>query len=580
VKKQLNAEFFGPEAIAPEPGISYNALVMNVDDLPDDPVVLKALLLKQLAERETQLTALAQRDAKLAEQIRQCEALQLELLRAKHELLRMQRWYYGRRADRLSEPEQIAQPLFDFAKQVESLPEPQVEDVEAIADDATPVDLREVELKTVRRVRRGRRNLAEFDKLPVMRREHDLGEDQKTCPCCNQPRVKIGEESSWQIEYVPGHFERIEHVRFKYACSHCEADAQNPQITLADKPRQPIDKGLPGPGLLSFVATSKFCDYLPLYRLEDLFERSGFSIGRATMSVWCRDMAGLLRPLYDRMVWRVLGSHVICTDDTTMPMLCPGAGKTRTARMWVYVGDEDNPYDVFDFTLSRNRDGPNRFLKGFRQTLMADGYGGYDGVVVASGITRAGCWAHARRKFVDAEKSGPQIAKEAVELIGRLYAIERQAKDLPIDDRTRLRAAQSVPILDQLHQRLSLWKLELLPKHPMSEAVGYTLNQWTELNVFARDGAVPIDNNISEREMKRIVLNRKNSLFVGNERGGETAAILSSLTSTCRRHEIDPQRYLTQLLTNLPDTPMSELDRWLPDQWRATHRDPMPVAGV
>jgi transposase len=553
---------------------------MSVDDLPDDPVVLKAILLKQFAEREQQLAELARRDAQLAEQMRQSDALRLELIRAKHDLLRMQRWYYGRRADKLSDLEEIAMPLFDFARQLESLPVPQVEDVEAIADDQKPVDLRDVELKTVRKVRKGRRNLAEFDKLPLIRKEHDLSDDQKPCPCCNQPRVKIGQETSWQIEYVPGHFERIEHVRFKYACSHCERNAENPRIELAEKPGQPIDKGLPGPGLLSFVVTSKFSDYLPLYRLENLFERSGFLIGRATMSVWCRDVADLLRPLYDRMVQRVLSSRVICTDDTTMPMLCPGVGKTRTARLWVYIGDGDNPYDVFDFTLSRNRDGPSQFLKDFKQTLMADGYGGYDGIVVGNDILRAGCWAHARRKFVDAEKSHPQIAGEVVERIGRLYDIERRAKHLSIDDRARLRAEQSRPILDQLHQRLSLWKLQLLPKHPMSEAVGYALNQWKELNVFTRDGAVPIDNNISERDMKRIVLNRKNSLFVGNERGGQTAAILSSLASTCRRHEIDPQRYLTQMLTNLPDTPMSELDRWLPDQWNAAHRDAMPTAAM
>ena len=195
-------------------------------------------------------------------------------------------------------------------------------------------------------------------------------------------------------------------------------------------------------------------------------------------------------------------------------------------------------------------------------------------MVVSNDITRAGCWAHARRKFVDAEKTHPAVAREAVTLIGQLYAIEDQGRTLDSDDRLRLRRSQSTPVLHVLHERLLAWKDQLLPKHPMSEAVGYALNQWDPLSVFAADAAVPIDNNVSEREMKRIVLNRKNSLFVGNARGGETAAILASLTSTCRRHGIDPQHYLTQLLTNLLDTPTSQLHKWLPDQWKKTITPP------
>ncbi len=196
------------------------------------------------------------------------------------------------------------------------------------------------------------------------------------------------------------------------------------------------------------------------------------------------------------------------------------------------------------------------------------------GVVVGNQITRAGCWAHARRKFVDAEKTQPAIAAEAVAMIRRLCAVEDRTKALDIGGRLALRQQESASILAALKDKLHAWRDQLLPKHPMAQAVAYTLNQWTELNVFAGDGAVPIDNNVSECEMKRIVLNRKNSLFVGNERGGQTAAILSSLTSTCRRHGIDPQRYLTQLLTNLPATPISQLEQWLQDQWK--RRNPVP----
>ena len=527
--------------------------------LPDDPAILKQIIATRTRERD--------------EANRRRDEAEIKALRFEVELLRLKKMYYGPSADRLQTPGDVAQMLLAFTTELES---------RAVNPDDLPPGEGLPEVGAVRRVRRGRRNLAAFDQLPVTRKVHDLAEADKLCPCCGQTRQKIGEEVSWQVEFIPGRFERIEHVRVKYACNHCEANADNPQITLADKPGQPIDKGMAGPGLLAYVVTSKFSDYLPLYRLQNIFERNGFEIDRATQSVWCGDVADLLRPLYDRMVQRVLSSHVVCTDDTVMPMLpnpgVPGLApqKAKQARMWVYVGDAANAYNVFDFTLSRSRDGPLKFLGDYKQTLLADAYGGYDGVVVGNDITRAGCWAHARRKFVDAQKSHPVMAAEAVGIIKRLYAVEERGKELDVESRGALRRRESVPILSAMKDKLFAWRDQLLPKHPMAEAVNYTLNQWNELNVFTTDGAVPIDNNVSEREMKRIVLNRKNSLFVGNERGGRTAAILSSLTSTCKRHKIDPQRYLTQLLTNLPATPMSQLEQWLPDQWQ--QRNSMPSA--
>jgi transposase len=189
----------------------------------------------------------------------------------------------------------------------------------------------------------------------------------------------------------------------------------------------------------------------------------------------------------------------------------------------------------------------------------------------SSGLPCTGLNPFTRRKFIDAEKVAPEIAGEAVELIGALFRVERRAKDFSIEERLALRQAESAPVLAKLREKLLGWKEQLLPKHPMAEAINYALNQWAELNVFCSNGAVPMDNNVSEREMKRVVLNRKNSLFVGNPRGGRTAAILASLTSTCRRHELDPQLYLTQLLMNLPQARMSELSDWLPDQWKIRH---------
>lgn len=555
--------------------------------LPDDPAALKALIADLTGEREQRiaerarilaereqlrrkmaagrerLAVVEQQNLKLEEDR---EQLKLKLLLVQHQLDLLKRRYYGPRADHAD----LGQFLLDFAGDLEGRavdpadlpPSPDPANIDPVGIDPVGIDP-----VGIRRVRRGRRNLAAFNNLPVTRHTHDLSEADKPCPCCGMMREKIGEESSWQLEYIPGRFERLEHLRVKYACKRCEADAQNPRIVLADKPVQPVEKGMAGPGLLAWIVTGKYADHLPLYRLEGIFERSGFEIDRSTQCVWMGDVARIVRPLYDRMVGRVLGSHVIHTDDTVLPMLAPD--KTRQARVWVYTGDPTGPYNVFDFTLSRGRDGPARFLGDYNQVLVADAYGGYDGICIEKQITQAGCWAHARRKFVDARPLEPAITREALALIGQLFGIEQRARELSPADRLCLRKSEAQAVLDRLENRLAAWTSALLPRHPVAAAVGYVRNQWKPLTAFMADGAIPIDNNTAEREMKRIALGRKNYLFVGNQRGGETAAILSSLTSTCRRHDIDPQRYLTQLLANLPSTPISRLDEWLPDQWKS-----------
>jgi len=515
-----------------------------LSNLPEDKEALKAILRSLLQERDKQR--------------QRTDELYLENLQLQKELLRYKKATYGPRADRLSENE-LAQALLVFAEELEQKPLPA---------ESFPQAEAEPELRKVKR-RKGRRALANFEHLPVNRQVYELSAKERICPCCGIERKEIGSEESWQIEYIPGHFERIQHVRKKYGCPSCEGAGENPRIEVAAKAETAIEKGFAGPGLLAFIVTSKFADYLPLYRLEDIFERQGFEISRATQSVWCGDVADLVEPLYQRMAERVRQSHVVATDDTVFPML--GPGQTQSARMWVYVGDEANPYNVFDFTLNRGREGPKEFLKDYTEVLLADAYGGYNGVVAGNAITRAGCWSHARRKFVEAEKTAPEIAREAVALIGQLFAVEKQAKDVSVAERLALRQTQSVPVLAELRQKLLTWREQLLPKHPMAEAVNYTLSQWEELTVFTSDGAVPIDNNVSEREMKRVVLNRKNSLFVGNSRGGRTAAILASLTSSCRRHEMDPQLYFMQLLTNLPSWPVNDIDAWLPDRWKQAH---------
>jgi transposase len=535
----------------------HNGVVSGaLSNLPEDPEALKALIAALLDERDEERHRAEQQQHRAEEQLRRANDLHIEILRLQVELARFKKWYYGPRADQLQTEADLAQLLLNFAEVLDQKP--------VNPDDVPAYSEPEEELRRVGR-RKGRRNLANFENLPVTSHVYELNGEQRACPCCGVERKEIGADESWQIEYYPGHFERIHHLRKKYACPACEHNGESPQIETAAKPEMAIEKGLAAPGLLSFIVTSKFAEYLPLYRLEDIFQRQGFEISRATQSVWCGDVADLVEPLWELMAEQVRASHVVSTDDTIMPMLIPG--KAANARMWVYVGDDQHPYNVFDFTLNRGRDGPKYFLKDYNQVLLADAYGGYNGVVAGNAITRAGCWAHLRRRFIDAEKVAPEIARKAVEMVRLLYAVENQTKDASVEERLARRQQQSSPVLAELREKLLVWKEQQLPKHPMTEAINYALSQWQELNVFCSDGAVSIDNNASEREMKRVVLNRKNSLFVGNPRGGKTAAILASITSTCRRHDIDPQHYFTQLLTNLPAIPTHDYPTWLPDKW-------------
>ncbi len=277
--------------------------------LPEDSESLKAVVRSLLLERDSEK--------------RRAEELRVEMLRLQLELERYKKWYYGPRADRLQSSGDVAQMLLDFAGELDRKP--------VHPDDVPPAAEPASELRRMRR-RKGRRNLANFENLPVTTHVHELSAEERACPCCGAERKEIGAEESWQVEYFPGHFERIQHLRKKYACAACESNGGAPCIETAAKAEAAIDKGLAGPGLLAYIVTSKFSDYLPLYRLEDIFARQGFEISRATQSVWCGDVANLAEPLYELMAERVRASHVVATDDTIMPML--SKGKAAKARMW------------------------------------------------------------------------------------------------------------------------------------------------------------------------------------------------------------------------------------------------------
>jgi transposase len=352
--------------------------------------------------------------------------------------------------------------------------------------------------------------------------------------------------------------------------------APGPAIISAVKPAMPIHKGLPGAGLLAHLIVSKYCDHIPLYRHTNISKRQGVVLPRSTTCDWMAACADLLRPLYDLMVANVLLSRWLHTDDTTVKNLGHEPGTTDKAHLWGYWGDRDHPHNVFDFTINRQRDGPQQFLKNYRGYLHADAFSGYDALYLPrpgeglAAIIEVACNAHARRKFYDAKDSDVLRAHVALAYYAQLYELERGAKANHFDDAQRLQMRQelAVPILNKFHTWLEEQRREVLPKSPINEAIGYALNQWTALCRYTEAGFLEIDNNVEEREMKQIAIGRKNWLFFGAESGGRTAAVLYSFTSTCRRLEIDPWVYLQDVLTRLPELPPDQLSDLLPDRWK------------
>jgi transposase len=344
-------------------------------------------------------------------------------------------------------------------------------------------------------------------------------------------------------------------------------------VIAATKPEMPIAKGLPGPGLLAHLIVSKCVDHLPLHRMERVYQRQGLFLHRSTLCDWMAACASLLRPLYDLMVSFLMHSRALHTDDTTVKMQELMTHRLSTARMWVYLGDADHPYNVFDFTLNRKRDGPQQFLANYQGYLHADAFSGYDGLYLpdprtaAARIIEVACNAHARRKFYEARGSDVLRSHQALAYYRQLYELERQAKGFSDVQRLQMRQELSLPILEQFHQWLLAQRPEVLPKSPMGEAIAYALNNWEALRRYTEAGFLAIDNNVAEREMKRIAVGRKNWLTVGSPRGGQTAAVLFSFTSTCQRLGIEPWAYLQDVLTRLPATPTGQVGCYLPDHW-------------
>jgi transposase len=489
-----------------------------------------------------------------------------------HQLQQLLRRLFGRSAEKI-DPQQ----LLLFEKVLNQLAPPVVTAPAEPADSESPTPVRHGH---------GRRRLPA--NLPREKVIHDLPEEEKPCPCCGKMRHVIGQEISEQLDFVPAKITVIEHVRIKYACPSCEENAAEggPQITTAEKPLAPIEKGLAAPGLLAYVMVSKYGDHLPMHRLESILQRHGIQIARSTMCDWAAQCAAVLNPLYQLMVKLVLASKVIHTDDTPVNVLDRTLDQTRTGRFWAYLGDKSHPCTVFTYTPSRSRDGPHQFLTGWgkeqRVYLQADAFGGYDGIYAGQAggtVTEVACWAHARRKFYDARNSDAVASTQALAYIRLLYDVEDEAKESAaradtnlVSERLRLRQQCAVPRLEQFKAWLQSQQAEhggpVLPKSPMGQAIGYALNQWDALCVYTTDGDLNIDNNAAENALRRVAVGRKNWLFCGSDNGGATAAVLFSLIATCQRHKVNPFDYLRDVLTRIAATPISQLDQLLPNRWK------------
>ncbi|MBX3435736.1 MAG: IS66 family transposase [Pirellulales bacterium] len=523
-------------------------MTIAIEDLPNDVAALKRLFVEERQEREALVAQIKEEAARQLEA--QAERHAAELKAAIAALLRR---YYGPRSERF-DPRQ----LLLFGQRIDQLPldEKSIED-----ESGEPLVTRRIR----RRDKHGRQQLP--DCLERIEIEHDL--DDKACPACGNERCRIGAEISEQLEYFPASFKVLKHIRHKYACGKCDHDGYNPNIATAEKPLQPIEKGLPGPSLLAYVAVSKLGDHLPLYRLENIFERQRVHVARSTMCAWMRCAGELVKPLVDLMAERVRNSQVIHTDDTPVPIQSPGQKQCRKGRIWCYLGDDAHPYTVYDYTPSRARDGPAKWLAGYEGYLQADAYGGYDGVFHSQNVTEVACWAHARRKFYDAQDSDEERAAQMLTLIGQLYQIERESKELSDALRVAVRQERSVPILEKIKAWLDAEQQVVLPRSPMAAAITYAQNQWQALNTYVTQGFLNIDNNASERALKRVAIGRKNWLFAGNDAAAENHARLWSLIASCERHGVDPQRYLTSVLAKIGQTPSGELEQFLPDVWKA-----------
>ena len=505
---------------------------LSPDQLPDDPQALKQII-----------AAMAQ-DA---------IAAQAEIAKLRFQLARYRRAEFGRSSEKLAhEAEQL-----ELA--IEALEADQAELLATASPSVATVIESAVEAQ-----KPARRPLPE--QLP---REDVLHAGPCTCPTCGGALRRIGEDITETLDYVPGRFKVIRHIREKLSCRSCD------NVIAAPAPDHAIARGRAGAGLLAHIVVSKYDDHLPLYRQAEIFARQGINLETSTLSGWVGATSAALAPLIDALAADVMASDTLHVDDTPVPVLAPGTGKTKTGRLWTYVRDERPfagtrpPAALFFYSPDRKGEHPQAHLKEFRGTIHADGYAGFNELFASDRIFEAACWAHVRRKFFDVytANSSP-IAKEALERIGRLYEVEKEVNGLVPDHRRRERQKRSKPIAAALAAWADETRRNLSRKSELAAAFRYMRARWTALMRCFDDGRLALDNNPAERALRCIAIGRKNYLFAGSDAGGRRAAAMYSLIESAKLNGVSPQHYLADVLTRIADHPARRIDELLPSNWQ------------
>jgi transposase len=397
---------------------------------------------------------------------------------------------------------------------------------------------------------------------------HDLAETEKHCASCQEALRHIGEEVSERYEYVPAQMLVVEDACQKYACS-CT-------VRTATKPPQPIEKSTASASVLAHVIVGKVADHLPVHRQAKMFRRFGVELADQTLCGWLRQSAELLTPLYERMKSFVLQSKVVGTDDTPVKVLDRTLSQTRKGRFWPYVGDREHPAVVYDYTPTRERAGPEKFLATYQGYLQLDAYPAYDKFFLdpKRELVEVGCWAHARRHVFQARDTDPSRMGAILAYLGQLYAVEKRARKAGIcgEDLRLLREAAARPVIHELHAYLLRIRPELLPKSDAGQAVAYILKNWLALTRYLADGDLAIDNNHTERSLRGIAVGRNNWIFLGSDRGGRTMAILRSFVSSCELNGIDPFAWFRNVLGRIGSHSIQKLEELLPHRWATQAR--------
>lgn len=486
---------------------------------------------------------LAQLQQQLLQRDQQIQRLELKNQKLAHELAALKRIRFGRKAESL--------PLEQRSLFEEDLDQ----DLAAINAELQPTPP-ETSIRKPRH-RAGRQPLPEHLERVEVRHEPE----QCTCGQCQSTLIKMGEDVSEQLDIEPSRFFVIRHIRPQYACRQCET------IRAAPVPPGVIDGGMAAPGLLAWVAISKYLDHLPLYRLEQMAARQQVNLPRSNLSEWMGRIGVALQPLAERLGERLRQQNSLHADETPVQQLDPGQGKTKRAYLWAYHSNDLSggpPMVVFDYQTSRSGAHAGRYLQGWRGALMVDDYSGYK-ALFGEGIVELGCWAHARRKFFDLQAAGNHpVATQALQRIAELYAVEAQATALTVEERAKWREERSKPLLADLRRWLIERRASAANGGALAKAIDYTLRRWPALERYTESGVLPIDNNPLENAIRPIALGKKNWLFAGSERAGKRAAAIQSLLITAKLNGLEPAAWLKDTLEKLPVWPNSRIDELLP----------------